>query len=228
MGPGSPPIVLDLAGTFIAPSATHVRINGFEIPFTFVGSSLLQCTVASNFPGVQAPGGFAVTVTTNLNRPGARSLSSNAIGVTIGTAISPDNAGTVSLAPRAPDPGMLFKVRVEAPVENVPVTLVVDLQQTFLVPFRPGGGFDVLLGTLFGQPIPLADGIGLFGPSTGATLQPNDLAPEGVVGPRGVFDLHGLVAPPQLLGVTFNVQAFYVDGSKPGGLNVTHVNQQIL
>jgi hypothetical protein len=223
--PGGPPTTLTLTGSF--PSSTGVaRVNGVVVPSVWVSSSLLLCTLDATLPALQQPGGFALTVVQQLG--GLGPVASNAFGVTVGVAGSPDNAGTVSVLPRTPLPNEEFLLRVEAPVVGQPLSLIADFAQTALVPLVFDPTFDVVSGVLFGLPFPLADGLGLFGPPTGATFRADDLTVFGVPNPRGVFDLRGLVAPPVPYGLTFNLQAIYLDPARPFGFNVTHVNPQTL
>ena len=163
------------------------------------------------------PGGFALTVVQAIPSSGLGPVTSNALGVTVGVPGSPDNAGTVTVAPR-----------VAAPAVDQPVSLLADFTQTFLVPVVLDPAFDVAVGVMFGAPFPLADGLGLLGPPTASVLRAQDLTVFGVPNPRGVFDLYGLVAPPVPFGVTFQLQAIYLDPATPFGFNVTHVNPQTL
>lgn len=223
--PGGPPTTLTLTGSFPSPTGV-ARVNGVVVPSTWVSSSLLLCTLDATLPALQQPGGFALTVVQQVGALGP--VSSNAYGMTVGVPGSPDNAGTVAVAPRPPLPGEEFLLRVEAPVVGQPLSLIADFAQTAFVPLVFDPTFDVVSGVLFGLPFPLADGLGLFGPPTGATFRADDLSLFGVPNPRGVFDLRGLVAPPVPYGLTFNLQAIYLDPAQPFGFNVTHVNPQTL
>jgi hypothetical protein len=228
MTPSSAPITLSVAGAFSTPIVTSALVNGLPIPFTWVDFDLVTIEIGPSVPGVLAPGGFAVTIVTTPFGPGDLPIVSNAVGVTVGVPGSPDNAGTVSVLPRAPLPGEVFFLRVEAPVANQPVSLLLDFTQPAPVDLFLDPSFDLVAGVLFGTPFPLADGFGLLGPPSGATLRADDLSYAGVAGPRGVFDYRGLVAPLVPFGLTFHIQALYGDPSQPYLLNATFPNPQSL
>ena len=225
MSPGSPPTTLSLSGLFPQPAAT-VRANGTTIPSTWLSSSLMTCVVDASLAATLQPGGFGLTVVQQL--AGVGPVVSETFGVTVGVAGSPDNAGTVTVVPRPALPGEEFFLRVEAPVFGQPLSLIADFAQTSLVPLVFDPAFDVVSGVLFGAPFPLADGLGLLGPPTPATFRADDASTFNVPNPRGVFDLRGLVAPPVPFGVSFQLQAIYLDPAQPFGFNVTHVNPQTL
>jgi hypothetical protein len=223
--PASPPVVFTLSGTFPSPSST-VFADGIPLPSTWVNASTMTCVVDGSLSAALQPGGFALTV---VQQPvGLGAVASNAFGVTVGVAGSPDNAGTVTVVPRPAAAGQEFFLRVEAPVVGQPLTLVADFTQTALVPLVFSPTFDVVAGVLFGTPFPLVDGLGLFGAPAPALFRADDLSVFGVPNPRGVFDLRGLVAPPVPFGVTFRLQAIYLDPAQPFGFNVSHVNPQSL
>lgn len=225
--PSSPAVTINLSGLFPNPAAV-VKVNGINVPSTWNSSASMSCVVAPTLAATLQPGGFALTVVQTIPSAGLGPVTSNALGVTVGVPGSPDNAGTVTVAPRVASANEEFFLRVEAPVFNQPVSLIADFTQTVLVPVVLDPAFDVALGVLFGAPFPLADGLGLLGPPTASVLRAQDLTVFGVPNPRGVFDLFGLVAPPVPFGVTFQLQAIYLDPATPFGFNVTHVNPQTL
>ena len=171
-------------------------------------------------PVLLQPGGFAVTVT----RPGSSGLvSSNAFGVPVGIAGTPDNAGTVTLAPAPPAPGQAFNLRVELPVGSGPVTLIAEVPAPPTIMLGIAPGFDLVIGPGLNSPIVLTDGLGLFGPPTPTFVAPYGLASFGLPAGHGLFEILDIVAPAVPLGITFSLAAVYADPSSPIGLNATHV-----
>jgi hypothetical protein len=221
MTPASPSVLISATGQNLG-TGDLILLNGSPFPTTFVNGSLLTTTVDGSFAATLQPGGFAVTIVSS-NVSG--SITSNALGITVGAPGFPDNLGAVTLAARPPTPGLAFDIRVEAPVANSPVTLLLDFASAgpALISIIPG--FDVAVGVGFGLPFPLTDGLGLFGPPTpGATLQQWSPALGAPNVPRGLFEIRDLVAPPVVIGAVIALQAVYADLSSPIGLGVTHLN----
>ncbi len=220
LGPGSAPITLTLNGNFNLIPGAIAHVNGAPVPTSFVALNTYTCQIGPTVAASLSPGGFALTL---VKFTANSAIASNAVGIAVGTAGAFDNAGTVSVLPHAPLAGESFMVRVEAPAENVPVTLLIDLGPLppFAVPFAPG--FDLQIGVLQGPTLALADGLGLLGPPNGATLAANDLA-GAVPGPRGTLDFYGFVAPPVPFGFTMSLQAIFVDVSSPVFANLTWIN----
>jgi hypothetical protein len=76
-----------------------------------------------------------------------------------------------------------------------------------------------VLGVLFGSPVPLIDGLGLFG---AASPIPFALDPDGTA-PFGAFVLPGLAKPIPALGLNVAVQAVFPDPASPIGLRLTWI-----
>ena len=224
---GAPPVQFTLTGLFPQP-VSLVRANGVALPSTWVNAATMTCSVDASFAPALALGGFALTVEQQLVGLGPTCSNAVAVAVAVGSAGSPDNAGSVTVVPRPAAPNEEFFLRVETPVVGQPTTIVADFTQTTSIPLSFAPGFDVVAGVFFGTPFPLVDGLGLFGPPSASVLRADNMTGQGVPGPRGVFDLRGLVAPPVPFGISFQLQAIYLDPSQPLGFNVTHVNPQSL
>ncbi len=216
LAPGSTPVSLTVTGGPFQPSDT-IHLNGAAFATNHLTAPTLTCTLDPNVLVVQSPGGFALTVV----RSGTAGLvASNAVGVAVG---SPDNAGTVTLAPRAPPPGQGFNVRAEFPVGSVPFTLLAEIPAPTALLLSITPSFELALGPGLASPIVLVDGLGLFGPASGAVTAPDDLSVLGGPAARSLFEIPGLVAPSPPLGTTFSLAAIFADPSSPIGLNVTHI-----
>jgi hypothetical protein len=218
----SPPVTLTVTGVQAAPFVIgdQIHFDGVPRATAFVNTTTLTCTVDGTVPGALHVGGFAVTVT---RQGSAAPVVSNAVGVTVGSGGTPDNAGTVTLVPVPPSPGVPFNVRVEIPVGVSAVTLLAQAPAPAPILVSFGSGFDLVIGPGLGAPIVLADGLGIFGPPTGAASVPQDLSFFNVTTGQGVFSVSNLFAPPTL-GITVSLVAVYSHPLSPIGLGTTHVS----
>jgi hypothetical protein len=228
LGPGAAPVNVTLSGVFDHPATTEIRVDGRPATFAVLSATTasVQIDATTTFAGF--PGGLAITAVSTVPTPGAKPVASNALALRIGTAASPDNRGTVSVLPRLAAPNEPFFVRVEAPAEEQPMTLIADFAQPAPQPLVFDPTFDLSVGVFFGLPVALADGLGLLGPPTGAALRSDNFTGFGVAPPRGVFDLRGFVAPAVPFGVTFTLQAVYLDPTQPYFFNATYPSRQTL
>ncbi|MCA9321194.1 MAG: IPT/TIG domain-containing protein [Planctomycetes bacterium] len=219
MTPSSTPIVLTINVSDVG-SGSIVRANGVALPTTLVNSSTLQAVIDGNHPATQAAGGINLHVVRNM---GLGLVASNAVGLTVGSASTPDNKGTVTIAPAPPALSQPFTIRFEAPAPGSAVSAFIDLTQVGTFPLSGPGGWDVVVGVGSGQPIAIYDGLGILGPPTGHVLTDYTPASVPLLTGLGVIEVRDFFAPPVVVGLSFQFQAVYQDPASPVGLSLTHV-----
>ncbi len=206
MTPASPLVTVTVTGTGFHPGS-FVRSGAIALPTTFVTATQLTCGVGPSIPETLAPGGVSFTV------ENAHLVVSN----TTAALVAPGRAndGTVIRFPMAPAAAEAFGLRIEGGKPGVPFVLLADLAPPAPIAQWPTPAANLLLGVGFGATtIPLIDGIGIFGPANSAAVL--GIAPSSLP-PRGQFTLNGFTRPSAPLGVSFTLQAAYLDPTAPAG-----------
>ncbi len=201
----SAPINVLVNGTDFLPNL-HVYADATILPRSFLSSSLVQVTIGPSVAGALRRGGLAITI------ENGHFAVSNAMPISVGGG---SNVGTIVRHPLIPLTNEPFTIALEGGAANAPLVLIVDLQTPApIYPFPDATGNLVLSVRPFavGQPgwVPLVDSIGLFGAPQGPTYDAS-----------GRLDFAGLAAPPIPFGVTFTVQAGYLDPAAPLGFRTT-------
>lgn len=217
--PTSAPFPISILGTNFSP--THsVRVNGLVVPSTFISASVIDAQIPPTVPGVQSPGCVSVSVHAGLD------FSSNGLALPVGSSPLPQNRGVVRLCPVPPAPGESFGIAFEVPSTGIiPFTLLADLAPTPASVLTTSSGLTLALGVSLLAPIPLRDGLGIFGPASGAPARSTaslSAAFNNFTLASGFLD--GLTAPLPLSGLTFTLQAVWPDSTAPGGLNLTSIS----
>jgi hypothetical protein len=192
-------IPLTIHGTDFLPGA-QVYVDGTPLPTTQFDAFVLQVLLPLSLPGLSAPGAIAVNVTNG-------TATSNTVAFTIGAAPS---SGTVTLLPPAPAPGSLASLEVETGLPGTILTLVASNP-----PASTWTHAGLLVGIELQSMIPLADGLGLFGPLDGTTIGVNGY-PQ-----RYSFRIDGLTMPNPPLGIAVAIQALRPAPGTSAGITLT-------
>lgn len=217
--PTSTPVGLQVSGSSFT-SNSVVLANGRPLTTVFLNSSQLVASLPPSVPETQFRGSLTISVTD------AGAVSS--IGIPLIVDANPndpiDNRGTLVLAPKPPAPGDAFSVALTTPVSLPSVfSLVVDLTQPAPTIINFSSGLTASLSTLLGSPLALVDGLGILGPPTSVKLSATSQSIHPALpSSHTFFHFDGLVAPIQPLGISFSIQAIFLDAQSPLGLNATH------
>lgn len=192
-------------GNFLPGTVLH--LNGAPRLTTPVSSTELQCFLFG-VPQANIPGGIAVTAV-NFG-----TVASNTVALPV---FGGSNRGTILRNPLQPAPGSAFGYRVEGGVPGQPLSLLISAGETQPLTGWPLPVFDFVLGIDLATMVPVADGMGLFGPPTGAAFT---LVP-GATAPSGVFEIGGFVLPLVPMGIDLSLQGIHLDPSSPVGFRLT-------
>lgn len=206
MAPAAPPVPLSVSGLSFAPGA-RICANGQWLPTTFVSASQLTAVLDTSVPQGTRPGAIAITVE---NAPDA---VSNTYALEVGPG---SNRGTVRRHPLVPVAGQAYAAVIDGGTPNAVMSLYVDTGNPAPVTAWPDPSADLVLavGPFAGSSVPLlplVEGIGIYAPATGASLDAN-----------GSFSLPGFVLPNPALGVDVTVQGIYLDPAAPYGFRLTY------
>jgi len=196
-------------GPFVA-SAT-VLLDGMPAPTTFIDANHLSATLHISAAVLTPPhaAGYALSVQ---NSPGAQS---NALALEFGNA---DNAGAIVRQPPVPAAGATFRWILDGGHAGAPVTFAGAAGSFDPATGVPLPGLNLVVGIDAAAAIPLVDGLGLFGATDGTLLT----SPDPYAGiPGGRLVLPPLAMPQAPLGLTFTLQAAWVDPSAPLGFRLS-------
>ncbi len=200
-----PDVALTIVGAGFLPTSV-IYANGTPLATTFVDASTLTANLPASVLQTQRLGGVAMNVTN-----GDLAVSGT-IPVLVGAG---SNYGTLRRHPLAPAPGDPYSIFLEYGYPDAPLTIIVDAgNPTPITPWPdPTSNFVLAVTDLAGSPgpwIPILDGIGIFGPSTGSTFDA-----------FGAFTIPGLSLPNPSLGVDLTAQAVFLDPAAPLGFTLT-------
>jgi hypothetical protein len=204
MSPTSSPVAVTATGVRFLPGCA-VSANGVSIATTVLGPTQLSFVLGPDVLQTQRAGGIAI----NATNPGNQVSVAAALVVSGGS-----NQGTLRCQPLSPAPGQVFSLVLEEGLPGAAFSIYADLSNpmpwtswpdsnaNFVLAVDPLGG----AGTF----IPVVEGLGLFGPSSGATILVD-----------GSFTLPGLVMPTPPLNLTATLQGVFLDPSAPYGFRLT-------
>jgi hypothetical protein len=207
--PLSSPVTLTVTGSCFVPSSV-VHANCVALATTYVNTTTLSCVLGPSIPQTQIAGGICINVQNNVQNSAAD--VSNTVALVVG---SGNNIGTIRRQPLMPLPGSTYAIMVEGGLPFVPFSLFADLGTvTPLSGFPdPVSNFVLAVSPITGSAgpfIPLIDGLGIFGPATGTSLDAS-----------GKFVVPGIYLPNPSVGITATIQVAYLDPSSPIGLRLT-------
>jgi hypothetical protein len=205
LSPTDPSVALTVSGADFLPTSI-LYANGEPLPTTYVDGNTLTADLPATVPQTQRLGAIVMNVA---NSPLAVSAS-----VPILTEFG-YNVGTLRRQPLAPAAGDPYAIHFEAGLAFAPLTVIVDAGNPLPIGAWPDATSNFVLAVTdlagsVGPWIPILDGVGVFGPSTGSAY---DI--------YGAFTIPGLVRPSPALGVDLTAQALFLDPAAPLGFTLT-------
>lgn len=201
-------VLLTITGTGFQPACVVIA-DGIVLSTTFVSSTLVTASLSPVVPGRSRPGGIAIALQLGAATP------SNAVPLNVGGF---DNKGSIVTHPLQVSAGATFAVVLEGAASGTPFTLVADLAPTTPVAPFPNAASNQVLAVIGGQPVPVLDGLGLFGPVVPASFSPS---PVAATPPGGRFVLPGIVKPNPAIGLAVALQYVIVDPTSPAGIRLS-------
>lgn len=208
MTPAAPNVTLSIAGQGFDRSSV-VHAGQTPLATTFVSPQSLSATLPGSLPSAQFPGAISIAVKNSARR------SSHAVPLSVTTS---GNQGFLALSPIAPVPGQPFALTIEGVPAAMPYSLLADFSLAPPITGFPSAAANLTIAVSPATLFSVTDGLGLFGPSSGAAFVLDADAPT----PGGVAGIPGLTMPLPPLGAIATLQAVYLDPSSPIGLRLTH------
>ncbi len=200
---------LFIFGSNFSPSAVAI-VNGIPKPTLVIDSGTLRFSLVASLPELQQRGAIVL----NVRNPGpSGNADSNSFAVRVGSGGS--NSGLIAHLPAVPVPGGYFGLTVEGGTPGQLYTLIVDsAPPPPLFPFATPTADQVLsVRPLPGGPGIWAapvDGLGIYGPSTGAAFNAG-----------GAHLPFSFPLPNPALGIALTLQGVFLDPAAPEGYYLT-------
>lgn len=206
MTPASPPVAMTIIGSGFH-AGTVGYADGYALPTTFINPSTLAVVINPSVLGTQRDGALAIAV------ENTHVTWSNSVPCEVGP--SRNNQGTGVRHPLAPFPGEAYVAHFENGMPNMPLLMLLDLTNPTPVAPWPSPASNFVLSVRDTNPgtgdwIAIVDGIGVFGPPSGAAYDAN-----------GEFTIGGFTLPTTPWGIQLTVQGAFIDPTAPQGFTVT-------